>query len=195
MQKDLEYLYSLRKYLLLLTGIFFFFVIIGFAVSLKNPEKSAYLIESFKETFGWITKLDPFDRMLAIFKNNALNSLLALVSGIGFGLVPLTLIAVNGLFLGMVVEVFSIEKGILFVFAAILPHGIIELPMVFISAGIGLRLGYEMYRFLNGEGGTNLKQEFKQGLWFYLVRILPLLFVAAVIESYVTPVIALYFSG
>lgn len=194
MQKDLEYVYSLRKYLLLLTGIFFFFVVIGFAVSLKNPDSSAYLIDLFKETFGWITKLDPFERMLAIFKNNALNSLFALVSGIGFGLVPVALIAVNGLFLGMVVEVFSTEKGILFVFAAILPHGIIELPMVFISAGIGLRLGYGMYRFLKGEG-TNLKQEFVQGLWFYMVRILPLLFVAAVIESYVTPEIAGYFSG
>ncbi|MFZ3059053.1 MAG: stage II sporulation protein M [Candidatus Methanoperedens sp.] len=57
------------------------------------------------------------------------------------------------------------------------------------NAAIGLRLGYEMYRFLKGER-TNLKQEFKQGLWFYLVRILPLLFVAAVIESYVTQVIA-----
>ncbi|MDO9096693.1 MAG: stage II sporulation protein M [Candidatus Methanoperedens sp.] len=193
MQKDLEYLYSLRKYLLLITGIFFFFVIIGFAVSLKNPESSAYLIDLFKETFGWITKLDPFERMLAIFKNNALNSLFALVSGIGFGLVPLVLIAVNGLFLGMVVEIFSTEKGVLFVLAAVLPHGIIELPMVFLSASIGLRLGHGMYRFLKGER-TNLKQEFKQGLWFYVVRILPLLFVAAVIESYVTPVVALYFS-
>lgn len=194
MQKDFEYLYSLRKYLLLITGIFFFFVIIGFAASLKNPDTSAYLIDLFKETFGWITKLDPFERMLAIFKNNALNSLLALVSGIGFGLVPLALIAVNGLFLGIVVEVFSTEKGIFFVLAAVLPHGIIELPIVFISASIGLRLGHEMYRFLKGER-TNLKQEFKQGLWFYVVRILPLLFVAAVIESYVTPVVALYFSG
>lgn len=194
MQKDLEYLYSLRKYILLLTGVFFFFVIIGFAASLKNPESSAYLIGLFKETFGWITKLDPFERMLAIFKNNALNSLFALVSGIVFGFVPLALIAVNGLFLGVVVEVFSTEKGVLFVLAAVLPHGIIELPMVLISAGIGLRLGYEMYRFLKGES-TNLKQEFKQGLWFYIVRILPLLFVAAVIESYVTPEIARYFSG
>lgn len=193
MQKDLEYLYSLRKYLLLITEIFFFFVIIGFAVSLKNPETSAYLIDLFKETFSWITKLDPFERMLAIFKNNALNSLFAMVAGIGFGLVPLALIAVNGLFLGMVVEAFSTERGILFVLAAVLPHGIIELPMVFLSASIGLRLGHEMYRFLKGER-TNLKQEFKQGLWFYIVRILPLLFVAAVIESYVTPVVALYFS-
>lgn len=190
MQKDLEYLYSLRKYILLLTGVFFFFVIIGFAASLKNPESSAYLINLFKETFGWITKLDPFERMLAIFKNNALNSLFALVSGIVFGFVPLALIAVNGLFLGVVVQVFSTEKGVLFVLAAVLPHGIIELPMVLFSAAIGLRLGYGMYGFLKGER-TNLKQEFKQGLWFYMVRILPLLFVAAVIESYVTPLIAM----
>ncbi|MCZ7400464.1 MAG: stage II sporulation protein M [Candidatus Methanoperedens sp.] len=193
MQKDAEYLYSLRKYILAVTGIFIFFLIIGVLVSITNPEKSTYYIELFKKTFGWITQLNPFERMLAIFKNNAINSLLALILGIGFGFVPFFLVAVNGLFLGMVAEVFSTEKGIIFVLAAVLPHGIIELPMVFLSAAIGLRLGYEMYRFLKGER-TNLKQEFMQGLWFYLVRILPLLFVAAVVESYVTPVIALYFS-
>ncbi len=193
MQKDAEYLYSLRKYILAVTGIFIFFLIIGVLVSITNPEKSTYYIELFKKTFGWITQLDPFERMLAIFKNNAINSLLALILGIGFGFVPFFLVAVNGLFLGMVAEVFSTEKGILFVLAAVLPHGIIELPMVFLSAAIGLRLGYEMFRFLKGER-TNLKQEFMQGLWFYLVRIAPLLFVAAVVESYVTPVIALYFS-
>jgi stage II sporulation protein M len=193
MQKDAEYLYSLRKYILAVTVIFITFLIIGVVVSITNPEKSTYYIDLFKKTFGWITQLDPFERMLAIFKNNAINSLLALVLGIGFGFVPFFLIAVNGFFLGMVAEVSSTEKGILFVLAAVLPHGIIELPMVLLSAAIGLRLGYEMYRFLKGEK-TNLKQEFIQGLWFYLVRIAPLLFVAAVIESYVTPVIALYFS-
>ncbi|MFZ3059031.1 MAG: stage II sporulation protein M [Candidatus Methanoperedens sp.] len=193
MQKDAEYLYSLRKYILAVTVIFILFLIAGILVSITNPDTSTYYIELFKKTFGWITQLDPFERMFAIFKNNAINSLLALILGIGFGFVPFFLVAVNGLFLGMVAEVFSTEKGVPFVLAAILPHGIIELPMVFLSAAIGLRLGYEMYRFLKGER-TNLKQEFKQGLWFYLVRILPLLFVAAVVESYVTPVIALYFS-
>ncbi|MCZ7383395.1 MAG: stage II sporulation protein M [Candidatus Methanoperedens sp.] len=193
MQKDAEYLYSLRKYVLAVTVIFIAFLIIGVLVSITNPEKSTYYIELFKKTFGWITQLNPFERMLEIFKNNAVNSLLALVLGIGLGFVPFFLIAVNGLFLGMVAEVFSTEKGILFVLAAVLPHGIIELPMVFLSAAIGLRLGYEMIRVLKGER-TNLKQEFLQGLWFYLVRILPLLFVAAVIESYVTPLIARYFS-
>lgn len=194
MQKDSEYLYSLRKYILAVTVIFIAFLIIGVLVSITNPEKSTYYIELFKKTFGWITQLSPFGRMLEIFKNNATNSLLALVLGIGFGFIPIFIIAVNGLFLGMIAEVFSTEKGILFVLAAILPHGIIELPMVFLSAAIGLRLGYEVYRLLKGER-TNLKQEFVQGLWFFLVRILPLLFVAAIIESFVTPVIAGYFSG
>ncbi len=194
MQKDAEYLYSLRKYIAAVTGIFIFFLILGVLVSITNPEKSAYYIELFRQTFGWITQLDPFERMLAIFKNNAFNSLLALVLGIGLGFVPFFLLAVNGLFLGMVGETFSTQKSVLFVLAATLPHGIIELPMVLLSGAIGFRLGFETFRFLKGEK-TNLKQEFMQGMWFYLVRIAPLLFVAAFIESYVTPVIAGYFAG
>jgi stage II sporulation protein M len=194
MQKDVEYLYSLRKYILTVSVVFTFFLVIGVLVSITNPEKSTYSIDLFKQTFGWITQLDPFGRMLEIFKNNAFNSLLALVLGIGLGFIPFFLVAFNGLFLGMVAETFSTEKGILFVLAAVLPHGIIELPMVLLSAAIGLRLGFETYKFLKGER-TNLKQEFMLGMWFYLVRIAPLLFVAAFIESYVTPVIAGFFSG
>jgi len=149
-------------------------------------------MDLLKEIFGWITVLDPFERMLAIFKNNAIDSFLALIFGIGFGIVPVFIVAINGFFLGMVALVFSKQTSLPFVLAAILPHGIIELPMVLLSAGIGLKLGHEVYMYFKGIR-TNLKEEFKRGIWFFIRFIVPLLFIAAFIESYVTPVIALLF--
>ena len=192
MQKDLEYLHSLKKYFVPIIVIFIFSLIIGLFAAALYPEKSLSLIDSFKEIFGWITVLDPFERMLAIFKNNAIDSFLALVLGIGFGIVPVFIVAINGFFLGMVALVFSKETSALFVLAAILPHGIIELPMVLLSAGIGLRLGHEVYLYFKGTR-TDLKEEFKRGIWFFIRYIIPLLFIAAFIESYLTPVIALLF--
>jgi stage II sporulation protein M len=192
MQKDLEYLHSLKKYFIPVLVIFIFSLITGLFAATVYPEKSTSLIDWFKEIFGWITVLDPFERMIAIFKNNAIDSFLALVFGIGFGIVPVFIVAINGFFLGMVAFVFSKQTGLLFVLAAILPHGIIELPMVLLSAGIGLKLGHEVYMYFKGIR-TNLKEEFKCGIWFFIRYIVPLLFIAAFIESYVTPVIALLF--
>jgi stage II sporulation protein M len=132
--------------------------------------------------------------MLEIFKNNVRNSLMALVLGVGLGIVPFMVATANGLVLGMLADFVSRQQGTLFVIAALLPHGIIELPMVLISVGIGLRLGHVMYMYLKGIR-ANITQELTQGVWFYVRWVVPLLLVAAFIESYVTPLIASQFIG
>ncbi|VVB85824.1 Stage II sporulation protein M [uncultured archaeon] len=194
MQKDSEYINSLKKYILAAAGIFFFMLIIGVLVSELNPASSGYLLEMMKKAFSTITSLDPFSRMIEIFKNNVRNSLLALVLGTGLGIVPFIVAAANGLVLGMLTDFVSRQQGALFVLAAIIPHGIIEVPMVLISVGIGFRLGHVVYMFLNGVR-TDIKLEMMQGIWFYVRWVVPLLFVAAFIESYVTPLIAMRFAG
>lgn len=194
MQKDSEYIYSLKKYILAAAGIFFFMLIIGVLVSELNPASSGYLLEMMKEAFSRITSLDPFGRMIEIFKNNVRNSLLALVLGTGLGIIPFIVAAANGLVLGMLTDFVSRQQGTLFVLAAIIPHGIIEVPMVLISVGIGFRLGHVVYMRLNGVR-TDIKQEIMQGIWFYVRWVVPLLFVAAFIESYVTPLIAMQFTS
>ncbi len=194
MQKDLEYLYSLRKYILAVTVIFFLSLIIGLGFSIKNPGLSESYLQMFEQSFGWITTLNPFLIMLLIFLNNALKSLMALLLGILFGIIPLLFVAGNGIILSMLADAVSRQHGTIFVIAAILPHGIVELPMILISAGIGIRLGHVMILYFIG-AKADIKQELKQGLRFYFRRIAPLLFVAAAIETFVTPLIAFRFMG
>lgn len=67
------------------------------------------------------------------------------------------------------------------VFLAIVPHGIFELPAFLLSAAIGLRLGREV---LKRKGERHLKKELWNGLRMYLILILPLLLIAALIESF-----------
>lgn len=190
MQNDLEYVYSLRKYLLIVVDIFILSLIVGLLVSVKNPELSENYLAIFKKSFGWIKALNPLLIMLLIFLNNAFKSLLALVLGIGLGIIPLLFIAGNGIILGMLADTISRQQGTLFVVAALLPHGIIEVPMILISAGIGLRLGHKTYPSLIGMK-TNIKMELRDGIGFYIRVILPLLFVAAMVETFVTPLIAI----
>lgn len=188
--KDLEYINSLRTYLLIITGVFILSLIAGFIVSIKNPQLSETYLETFQQSFGWIKTLNPAAIVLVIFLNNALKSLLALVLGVMLGIVPVLFIAGNGMILSMLASVISKQQGTAFVIAALLPHGIIEVPMILLSAGIGLRLGHIAYFSLKG-AKAGIKKEFREGMLFYIRRIVPLLFIAALIETLVTPMVVL----
>jgi stage II sporulation protein M len=190
MKKDLEYLRSSWKYILIVSGIFIISFMAGLLVSLQDLGLSENYLDMLKNSFGWIKDLNPVAIMLVIFLNNAVKSLLSLVLGAGFGLIPVLFVAGNGLILGLLVNLVLKQEGFLFVLAALLPHGIIELPMVFISAGLGLRLGYFMYISLKGEK-KDMRFELIESLRIYVRIIMPLLFVSAMIETFVTPLIVL----
>jgi len=190
MKKDLEYLRSARKYILIMAGIFIISVIAGFMASLKDLGLSENYLDMLKESFGWIKDLHPVGIMLVIFLNNAVKSLLAIVLGAGFGIIPVIFVGGNGLLLGLVANQVSREQGVLFVLAAILPHGIMEIPMILISSGLGLRLGYLMYSSIMGKE-TDMRYDLMQSLRIYIRIIMPLLFISAVVETFVTPMVVL----
>ncbi len=188
MQKDMEYFYSSRKYILAAVAVFSVSFAVGILISVKYPDVSEKLLEMLKDTYGGITALDPFERMLEIFKNNVRNSFIALFLGLGFGIIPFAFAAINGVVLGILVELFLRKQGAFFVIAAILPHGIIELPMVLISVGIGFRLGHIAYlSLMHLKTMHELIHELKLGVFFYIKIVVPLLLLAALIESYITP--------
>lgn len=190
MQKDIEYLYSSRKYIFAAVAVFTVSFAAGVLISAKYPDASAKLFEIIKEAYGGITALDPFGMMIAIFTNNVRNSFIALLLGLGFGIIPFAFAALNGFVLGILVEFFLDRQGAFFVIAAIFPHGIIELPMVLITVGIGFRLGHAAFLSLTGlKTMPDLSHEFKQGIIFYIKIIVPMLLLAALIESHVTPLI------
>jgi uncharacterized membrane protein SpoIIM required for sporulation len=67
-----------------------------------------------------------------------------------------------------------------FIVLSLFPHGIFEFPAIVISLGFGLRLG--MFVF-----SKNVKEEFfkrsEQGIKVFIFLVLPLLFIAALIEA------------
>lgn len=190
MKKDIEYLKLSRKYILIMTGIFIISMIAGLVATLQDLGLSENYLDMLKESFGWIKDLHPIAIVLVIFLNNAFKSLLAIVLGAGFGIIPVIFIGGNGLLLGIVANQVTREQGALFVLAAILPHGIMEIPMVLISSALGLRLGYLMYISILGKE-TNIRYELVQSLRVYMRIVVPLLFVAAVVETFVTPMVVL----
>jgi stage II sporulation protein M len=72
----------------------------------------------------------------------------------------------------------------------IVPHGIFELPAIFLGTSIGLKLGLHPFRRLAGKADTTLLSELSYGLRLFFRLILPLLLLAAAIEVFVTPLLA-----
>ena len=184
----MAYLIPLRPYLFVIITLFLLATAAGYVSGYLDPSIIDDLMGQFEETYGWIAEESPIMIMLFIFANNTLNSFVAMLLGIFFGIWPVIFILVNGFFIGVVVFSSVQEYGILVVLSALLPHGIIELPMIFISASIGLRLGVLAFQkiFNLKEKEIRFKYELFSAIKFFVTVIVPLLFIAAIIETYIT---------
>jgi stage II sporulation protein M len=182
------YLRFIWPYVFIITFIFIGSFLAGYISVESFPDLANNLMKSFSSRFGPLLEKGPLEIMLTIFLNNAFVCLISLVLGLFLGVIPLILIAFNGYLVGVVSNIVEQQKGLLYIFLALLPHGIVELPMVFLSAGIGLRLGHQVFSSFFGMP-TEIRREFKEGLIFYFRWIVPLLFFAAVIETFITPLI------
>jgi stage II sporulation protein M len=117
----------------------------------------------------------------AILYNNVIASLVFLVSGLFIGIPPLIFMAFNGFFIGYIAYNAAKVQGIVFVFATILPHGVIEIPTIILCAAMGVGLGYSIiHRVMRREG---LQEYMVESAKVFIKRIIPLLVLAAGIET------------
>ncbi len=114
-----------------------------------------------------------------ILSNNARSALVGMFLGLIAGVVPVFNSLFNGLIVGYVIRKVAIAEGISQAWK-ILPHGIFELPAVFIALGIGLRLGASIF---TKEGRKDITKGLYRAVLVYLFVVLPLLIIAAFIES------------
>lgn len=190
-----RYVWGLKYYILAVILIFAAFYTIGYVAAVSMPQVGNAVVSGFKEEVSPLKGLSPVGLMLGIFANNALKCLLVILLGLAFGIVPALFIVANGLILGIVIGVTMARTSLWYVLVGVVPHGVIELPMVFISAAIGLKLGVDVFRALLGKK-EGLYEKLKEGLLIYIVWIFPLLFLAAFVEAFVTgPILYLLFGG
>ena len=182
----MAYLTPLRPYLLVIITLFLLATAAGYVSAYFNPDIIDELMGQFEETYGWIAEESPIMIMLFIFANNTINSFIAMLLGTFFGIWPVIFILVNGYFIGVVVFSSVQEYGILVVLFALLPHGIIELPAIFISASMGLRLGVLAFQKIFKIKDVRFKYELFSAIRFFVTVIVPLLFIAAIIETFIT---------
>jgi uncharacterized membrane protein SpoIIM required for sporulation len=122
-----------------------------------------------------------------LFFHNWQVSLSIIVSGF-FLLVPVPMVLfTNGFILGIVNEITPSSTMLL---AAILPHGIIEIPAFILAGSCGLKLGFNVIKALLGKDSNQegLRIALRQAVYVAL-GLIPLFLIAGFIEAMVTPTV------
>lgn len=176
--KSWKFIKESRKFIYTIVLVFFCFALIGFF--LPVPESFAdEIIKMIEEIVRKTEGMSQFSLIKYIFLNNLQSSFLGLILGIFFGIFPVLFAAFNGYILGFV-ALLAIEAeggGVLW---KLLPHGIFELPAVFISLGLGIKIGGLVFHSAKSGFFKNYLWEFARTFIFVVI---PLLLIAAIIEG------------
>jgi stage II sporulation protein M len=171
-------------------GIFLIGAIIAVMYYINDPEGSIRIV---KEIAASMDKkgLDEDNSLLLaikIFSNNVQVALLILFLGL-IPLIPIGLLVClsNGAILGIVAMVFyGLTHDPLLLSASLLPHGMIELPIIFYTAAISMVITKKVTNAILNRKDP-VKITFKEMALTLFAVIIPLLMIAALIESFITP--------
>lgn len=155
-----------------------FFAILGFVVPI--PEEYANRLLAYFEALIEQTKdFGAWEMTAFLFQNNVWASFISYISGFFFGVFPAFNAMSNGFVLGFAAKISVAENG-WFSLWRLLPHGIFELPALFISIGMGIKFGSVV---IFGRSWKKMNDFFRRSFRTFVLIVVPLLVVAAVIEG------------
>lgn len=157
--------------------IFFVSAFFGFLFS----DKLGFIKELLREILSRVEGLNSVELIFFILQNNVQSAFFGMFFGVFLGIFPLFNAIGNGVVLGYVSSLVISEGSVLDLWR-LLPHGILELAGVFISLGMGLKLGGFVFA-KSGERINVLKERIYKGANAFLLVVLPMLILAAIIEG------------
>lgn len=169
---------------------FLVLVVLSYIAGRLFPEIPAAILTYFNEIVAdsGIVRDDGSFSALALFGNNLRAMVLSTLYGfIPFLYLPALSMGVNAILLGMVAA--SVNGQWLLLAAGILPHGIFELPALCLSLAAGLCLCQNINRYIRKNEKGIMKPLLLNILRVTGLVVIPLLVVAAIMESYVTPAV------
>lgn len=176
----------LTRYILFAASLFFTSFFVGVVMVRLDPSIGINMIAAFRDqVVRQIVNDQTAVICLKIFLNNLVACLVLFLGGATAGLLSLIVLGANGVLIGAVLEMARTQKGILFVAAAILPHGIFEIPAFLISAALGFMLAGALAADWHGDEDAGATAT-RLGRIFMTV-VVPLVGVAAFIEAFITP--------
>ncbi len=175
---------SFKVWSFIAIGLFGIGLVLGLTVRGSAADFITQDIAALKELGAM---LGPFKASTAIFifVKNVTTLLIGFIFSPVLCLAPVLALMANGWLLSFVAALATQQKSISFVLAAILPHGIFEIPALIIGEAAALSFGATLIiAIFKGKRGR-LLPSFKKSLR-YLALAGVLLVPAAIIETYVT---------
>ncbi|PIO07865.1 hypothetical protein COU59_02630 [Candidatus Pacearchaeota archaeon CG10_big_fil_rev_8_21_14_0_10_34_12] len=173
-----NYIKDSRKFIYSIFWIFVLFIVLALVIpiptSLENQLRN-FIEQLLMQTEG----LSWFGLIKFIFLNNVQSSFSGMIFGAVLGIFSVLTAIVNGYIIGFVSLIVVREAGIS-VLWKLLPHGIFELPALFISLGLGLKMGTFIFQKKKVE---SFKNYLINSLKVFAFVVIPLLVVAAIIEG------------
>jgi stage II sporulation protein M len=188
----------MKRYIIISFLIFFIPGLLWFSVLAANPNLSHLIDEQLQEALqpivDMVEEAEPWQLILGIFINNIVKSFLAVALGLVFGIYTVFFLFVNGAMMGTLGAFAVHQEEFLFFLSAILPHGIIEIPVMIFTGAIGLKLAKESFLLITGKEHT-VRKQLRVAYSLFWKYVLPLLALAAAVEVYITPRIMMLFVG
>lgn len=190
--------YKLRRYIVLSAIIFIAGIYLGYESNFLHNFLEGQ-IEGLAEIAKGLIELEnaQFWFFMFIFLNNTIKSILIIFLGFFFGIAPIVFLLINGMVLGYLYYYVVVihESGTLSqLIVGILPHGIIELPVIIIACAYGIRMGVIVFKTLGGlfipehrRPRGEMKDFFVKTPTLMLFITISLL-IAALIETFITPI-------
>lgn len=178
-----------KRWLLLAVFLFGVGLVLGSTIPIGSTGLLPDELTALQDLSESLRPLPKSSVLAIIFVKNVGALLLSLVLSPFFCLIPIIALVFNGWLLGLVATRVIQEQSLGYLLAGLLPHGIFELPAFIIGEAVALSFGSTVLLTVFKKGDKNqLRLKLRQNLK-YLTLALLLLLPAAVIETYITPLL------
>ena len=179
---------SYKRWIIIATSLFGAGLVLGLVAPTNISSLLAEDMTALEELANFLRALPKFIVFVIIFINNAITLLLSFLLSPILCLLPILSLIVNGWLITFVVAAIMPERSLGFVLAGLLPHGIIELPAFILGQAAALSFGTAVILAIFNKERRDLKTSLKKNSRYLLIA-LALLLPAAIIETYVTPLL------
>jgi uncharacterized membrane protein SpoIIM required for sporulation len=180
--------YTLTAFSLFLAGAAAGILIAAFDPGFERFMLNGEMMDTISRREMWthgIVSIKPFASS-AIMTNNIAVSLAACATGMLAGIGPVYMMLFNGLLIGVVASACHRAEMSLALWSFVTPHGVLELPAIFIAGGAGLLLGKGILFPGTLPRRDSVAEAGGQAIRL-LLGVVPILVVAGVIEGFVSP--------
>ncbi len=160
---------------------------LGLAIPVDTKGLLSEEISALEELADFLSPLPQASIFILIFLKNVLAVLVSFALSPFFCLMPVLALAINGGAIGLVSNLVIQEKSLGYLLVGLLPHGIFELPAFIMAEAVALSFGTMVILSLFDKERRKLLMPSLRGNSKYLLIALALFLIAAIIETYVTP--------